>query len=131
MKPRLSAPLSLLTLGMVASLLSGCANRSSLRPLDVAAVTVEVGVGSPIPLEIVASGDWPDLCAQLAEVTSQLSGSDIRINLLATPPVPSCPPDNVGIPFRIAIPLNPVELRQGTYNVTVNSATATFVWPPR
>ena len=110
-------------------LLSACTTSTALRPLTVAAVTVEVGVGSPIPLEIVASGDWPDPCAQLAQVKLEIQGTDIRITLLATPADPSCPPDNVGVPFRIAVPLNPVELPHGTYNVVVNSTTASFVWP--
>jgi hypothetical protein len=113
----------------VLTLLPACTTSQSLRPLTVTAATVEVGVGSPIPLEIVASGDWPDPCAQLAQVTSEIQGTDIRITLLATPANPSCPPDNVGVPFRIAVPLNTVELPHGTYNVLVNSTTESFVWP--
>jgi hypothetical protein len=113
----------------VLTLLSGCTASQALRPLTVTDVAVDVGVGSPIPLEIVASGDWPDPCAQLAQVTSEIQGTDIRITLLATPANPSCPPDNVGVPFRIAVPLNPVELPNGTYSVVVNSTTESFVWP--
>jgi len=102
----------------------------TLRPLVVTDVTIEFGPGSPGLLEIVASGDWPDLCAQLAQVTSRIDGMDIQISLYATAADPSCPPDYLGIPFRIAIPLNPVELPQGTYTVTVNSVTTSFVWQP-
>ncbi len=101
----------------------------TLRPLVVGAVSVDVGVGSPGLLEIVASGDWPDLCAQLAKVTSRIDGTDIQISLFATAAEPSCPPDYVGVPFRIAIPLNPVELADGTYTATVNSVSTSFVWP--
>jgi hypothetical protein len=102
----------------------------TLRPLAVAAVSIDVGVGSPGLLEIVASGDWPDLCAQLAQVTSRIDGMDIHVSLYATAANPSCPPDYIGVPFRIAIPLNPVELPQGTYSATVNSVTTSFEWKP-
>jgi hypothetical protein len=102
----------------------------TLRPLTVLAVSIDVGAGSPGLLEIVASGDWPDLCAQLAQVTSRIEGMDIQVGLYATAADPSCPPDYLGVPFRIAIPLNPVELPQGMYTVTVNSVTTSFVWPP-
>jgi hypothetical protein len=101
----------------------------TLRPLVVAAVSVDVGVGSPGLLEIVASGDWPDLCAQLAQVTSRIDGTDINISLFATAADPSCPPDYIGVPFRIGIPLNPVELADGTYTATVNSVSTSFLWP--
>ena len=101
----------------------------TLRPLVVAAVSVDVGVGSPGLLEIVASGDWPDLCAQLAQVTSRIDGTDIHISLFATAADPSCPPDYIGVPFRIGIPLNPVELADGTYTATVNSVSTSFLWP--
>jgi hypothetical protein len=101
----------------------------TLRPLVVAAVSVDVGVGSPGLLEIVASGDWPDLCAQLAQVTSRIDGTNINISLSATAADPSCPPDYLGVPFRIGIPLNPVQLPEGTYTATVNSISTSFVWP--
>ena len=102
----------------------------NLRPLAVTDVTIEFGAGSPGLLEIVASGDWPDLCAQLAQVTSRIDGMDIQVELYATAADPACPPDYLGIPFRIPIPLNPVELPQGTYTVTVNSVTTSFAWHP-
>ena len=102
----------------------------TLRPLVVTDVTIEFGPGSPGLLEIVASGDWPDLCAQLAQVTSRIDGMDIQVELYATAADPACPPDYLGIPFRIPIPLNPVELPQGTYTVTVNSVTTSFAWHP-
>jgi len=102
----------------------------TLRPLAVEAVSFEVGIGSPGRVEIVAAGTWPDLCAQLAQVTSQIDGMDIQIMLYATPADPSCPPDYLGVPFLIAVPLNPVELPQGTYTATVNSVTTSFEWKP-
>ncbi len=99
-----------------------------LIPLSVAAVNVEVGVGSPIPVEVVASGDWPGLCSQLAQIKQQISENRIEISLLAAPDHPDCPPDNVGVPFRIAVPLNMVEMALGEYSVTVNGVESVFEW---
>ena len=127
---------SLVCLLALCALLAGCAkpatqDPTALRPLSVAAVSVEIGVGSPIPVEIVASGDWPDLCAQLAQVTSKIHGTTIEIGLYATAAKADCPPDHVGVPFRIAVPLNPVELPAGTYAINVNGVSASLTWPPQ
>jgi len=89
-------------------------------------VSVEVGVGSPIPVDIVVSGEWPDLCAQLAQTTFRRDGSKIDLSLLATPLDPGCPPDFLGLPFRIAYPLNAVELPAGDYIITVNGGEHEF-----
>jgi len=99
-----------------------------LRPLAVEGLAVEVGVGSPIPVEVVGSGTWPDLCAQLARVSQQFSGNRIEISLSASLADPACPPDPVGIPFRIAIPLNMVEMPLGAYTVTVNGVETGLEW---
>lgn len=99
-------------------------------PIQVENVEVQVGVGSPIPVEIVASGTWPDLCAQIAEVQSNVDGFNIDIAVLSST-VDSCPPDHLGLPFRFAIPLNIVEMAEGTYTVTVNGTLTTFDIPVR
>lgn len=100
-----------------------------LRAVPVENVTIEVGVGSPIPVDLFVSGGWPDLCAQLAEMEQRMEDFRIDITLLATPADPDCPPDYVGLPFRLAIPLNVVELPEGTYTATVNGVTTTFDLP--
>ena len=102
---------------------------AGLRLLTVANVTVDVGVGSPIPVDAVVSGEWPDLCAQLAQITQRYEGKNFDITLLATAADPACPPDFLGLPFRIAIPINVVELPEGQYTVTANGATTTFSVP--
>jgi hypothetical protein len=103
---------------------------SARREMPVEDVMVEVGVGSPIPVDIVVSGTWPDLCAQLASLEQRREEMRIEITLLATPAVADCPPDHLGIPFRIAIPLNPVQLPVGQYLIIVNGVTTTFDWDP-
>ena len=101
---------------------------SGTRPIQITDVQVQIGVGSPIPVDVVASGDWPDLCAQLASVTQQFSGDRVEISLNASPVEPDCPPDLVGIPFRLAIPLNMVNKPAGTYSVVVNGVQTSFEW---
>lgn len=98
------------------------------QPVTVDQVQVEVGVGSPIPVEIVASGTWPDLCAQIAEVQSEVHGFEIDVKVLANT-TDSCPPDHLGLPFRYAFPLNIVEMEAGTYTITVNGTSATLDLP--
>ena len=108
---------------------SASSQASSLRPIVVEDVQVQIGVGSPIPVDVFVSGTWPDLCAQLAEVTQRIDGSKIEIELLASPAKPDCPPDYLGLPFRIAIPLNVVELPHARYSVVVNGVSTSFDWP--
>jgi len=99
------------------------------RSLAVEDVQVQIGVGSPIPVDIFVSGTWPDLCAQLTAIQQQISGFTINITILTTPAAPNCPPDQVGLPFRIAIPLNGVQLPEGAYTITVNGTRTNFTWP--
>ncbi|MGW8319880.1 MAG: hypothetical protein ACWGPS_11585 [Candidatus Promineifilaceae bacterium] len=100
-----------------------------MQPMPVEYVAIEVGVGSPIPVDIVASGTWPELCAQLARVDQKIEGFQIEVSLYTTPAQPNCPPDYVGLPFRIAIPINVVEMSEGDYTVTVNGVQASFSLP--
>jgi len=99
-----------------------------LREIPVDNVTVEIGVGSPMPVNVFVSGTWPDLCAQLAEVHQEFKGSAIEISLLATPKDEACPPDNLGLPFGFSIPINAAEMPEGEYTVTVNGVGAAFGW---
>ena len=101
---------------------------AGLNLITVEHVEVQVGVGSPRPVEIVASGTWPDLCAQIASVESNMDGFNIDITVLAST-VEGCRPDNLGLPFRFAIPLNTVEVKEGTYTIIVNGVSTSFDIP--
>lgn len=96
--------------------------------IPVEHVEVQVGVGSPIPVEIVASGTWPELCAQISDVESEINGFEINVTVLAST-VEACPPDRLGLPFRFALPLNVVEMEAGTYSITVNGVSTTLDLP--
>jgi hypothetical protein len=100
------------------------------QPVVVTAadVQVEVGVGSPIPVNVQVSGTWPGLCSQLTRIDQHIYGRTIDISILASPDPAGCPPDAVGLPFRIAIPLNMVEMDLGSYTVRVNGVQAAFDW---
>jgi hypothetical protein len=92
-------------------------------------VRVEIGVGSLIPLEVIASGEWPSSCAQLAETNLRFVDlQQIQVELLASPETSSCAPSQQGLPFNIRIPLNPIELPTGKYSVMVNGVQADFDW---
>ena len=99
-----------------------------LREIPVADISVQIGVGSPIPVNVLISGSWPDLCAQLAEVHQEIKGSTVEIRLLATPKDEACPPDYLGLPFAFSIPINMAEMPQGPYTVIVNGVNTTFGW---
>lgn len=99
-----------------------------LREMIVEDVSVEIGVGSPIPVTVTVSGTWPGLCGQLAEIRQQAGETSFDLRLLATPDGPDCPPDHLGLPFKIEIPLNMVEKPFGTYTVTANGVQTTFDW---
>ena len=95
------------------------------QPIDVDHVEVEVGVGSPIPVHVIASGSLPDTCAQVELVQQEQEGSDFRIELST---IPSSAEDCVEdpLPFRISLPLNVVNLPAGSYSVEVNGSRADF-----
>lgn len=93
--------------------------------IQVDSVDVEVGVGSPIPVKAVVSGNLPTACAQLGEVRLHRDGTAFFVGLVAYVPVETdCIEDS--IPFRLEIPLNIVNLPEGPYVVNVNGATASF-----
>ncbi len=100
----------------------------ALQPIEVTHAGVETGTGSPIPVEVAVSGQWPQLCSQLAQIEQRIQGSRIEISLLASPAEPDCPPDFVGLSFGMEIPLNMVEMPEGTYTVAVNGFETTFDW---
>lgn len=103
------------------------ATNSDGVPVMVAHVGVEVGVGSPIPVDIMIAGSWPHLCSQLQSVTQVVEGRTIRIDLETTPEPADCPPDMVGLPFRLAFPLNGIALEPGEYTVEVNGLLSVSV----
>jgi hypothetical protein len=98
------------------------------QPVSVENVQVVVGVGSPLPVEIVVGGTWPSLCSQIAGVQSSMKDFQIDISILASM-TDSCPPDNVGLSFRFAFPLNVVEMQEGTYTITVNGVSTSLDLP--
>jgi hypothetical protein len=93
-------------------------------------VGVEIGAGSPIAILVNIAGTWPTLCAQLAEITVEQEGNHFEISLLTDPGPPDCPPDRLGLPFGITIPINGVELANGHYTVSVHGLSAGFAVPP-
>ena len=101
---------------------------SELPLIKVASVEVQIGVGSPIPVDAFISAELPDLCAQLAAVEVTQTGLTFEITMSVTPGArEECFRDT--LPFRIAVPLNMVNQPEGTYTVNANGASTTFPWP--
>jgi hypothetical protein len=88
-------------------------------------VQAEVGVGSPIPVQVIVSGNLPDSCAQIEFMRQKQEGSHFSIALSTIPSAAEgCVQDT--LPFRILIPLNIVNLPAGSYTVDVNGSSASF-----
>jgi hypothetical protein len=101
-----------------------------LPKLTVHDVQIQIGVGSPIPVDAFVSAELPDTCAQLAEVKMTQQDFTFEISMSVTPGTRAeCMRDT--LPFRIAIPLNMVNQPEGTYTVNVNGVSTTFQWPAK
>lgn len=110
---------------------------SSLRTADmpivkddiqVDDVTMDFGVGSPIPVHAIVSANLPNTCAQLGEVRVHRDGTNFFVRLVAYAPTQTdCNPDT--LPIRLEVPLNVVGLEEGSYTVTVNGANTSFDFP--
>ncbi len=99
-----------------------------LPRLQVHDVQMQIGVGSPIPVDAFISAELPDICAQLAEVQMMQKDFTFEIALRVTPGTrEECFRDT--LPFRMMVPLNMVNQPAGTYTVKANGASTTFQWP--
>ena len=95
------------------------------HPVDVDQVQVEVGVGSPIPVQVIVSGNLPDTCAQIELVQQRQEGSNFYMTVSTIPSsAEGCTPDT--LPFRMAVPLNIVNVPAGAYTLEVNDIRADF-----
>lgn len=91
-------------------------------------VRIEVGLGSPRPVMAVVSANLPNACAQLGEVQMHRAGNQYFVRLIAYVPAETdCNPDT--LPLRIELPLNTINLPDGTYEVIINGAATTFEMP--
>jgi len=96
--------------------------------IQVDTVSIDHGVGSPIPVHAVISANLPNSCAQLGEVRLHRDGYNFFIRLVADFPAQTdCNPD--ALPFRLEVPLNVVGLEEGPYTVTVNGTSTSFDFP--
>ena len=107
---------------------------SSLRTADmpynktdiqVDAVNVDIGRGSPIPIHAIVSANLPNVCAQLGEVRVHRDETTFFVRLVAYVPAQAdCNPDT--LPIRIEVPLNIAFTPEGPYEVNVNGVAASF-----
>ncbi len=96
--------------------------------IQVDDVRIEVGVGSPIPVHAVVSANLPKSCGQAGEIQLKRDGNTFFVRLVAELPAQTdC--NNDTLPMRFEIPLNIVNLPEGTYEVNVNGTSTTFDIP--
>ena len=96
--------------------------------IEVVQLETEVGVGSPIPVSVLVSGDLPSTCAQLGEIWIRQEGSTFFIRLISSTPEGADCAQNT-LPFWLEVPLNIVSLPGGRYEVEVNGETTSFELP--
>ena len=95
------------------------------QPVDVDRVKAEVGVGSPIPVQVTVTGTLPDTCAQIELLQQKQAGSNFNITISTVPSnAEGCVKNSQ--PFEIMIPLNITNLPAGSYSVDVNGSRADF-----
>ena len=91
-------------------------------------VNIEVGRGSPLPVHAVVSANLPKSCGQLGEVHMYRAEGTFFVHLVGHLPAQSeCNLDT--LPLRLEIPLNIINLPEGTYEVNINGVTASFDIP--
>jgi hypothetical protein len=96
--------------------------------LKVHDVQIQIGIGSPIPVDAFISAELPDICAQLADVKMAHEDFTFDITMSVTPGTrEECFRDT--LPFRMVVPLNMVNQPEGAYTVNVNGVSTTFQWP--
>lgn len=96
--------------------------------IQVDDVSIRVGVGSPIPGHALVSANLPKACAQLGEIRMHRDGNTFFVQLIADVPARTdCMEDS--LPVRLEIPLNTINLPDGTYEVNVNGTVGTFEIP--
>ncbi len=100
--------------------------------IEVVSVDMEVGVGSPIPVHAIVGLEQKNTCAQVGEMRLHRDGTTFYIQLISDIAQRSnckANPPSGSLPFRMEIPLNMVNLPDGSYEVKVNGASTTFDWP--
>jgi hypothetical protein len=96
--------------------------------VTVSDVSIEIGVGSPIPVHAIVQAELPKSCGQLGEVTLKRDGNSFFVRLAAELPAQTdC--NNDPLPLRLELPLNTVNLPEGTYEVNVNGTVTKFEIP--
>ena len=85
-------------------------------PAPVASVVVEQRGDSSV---LVISGELPDPCHDIGEVTQRTDGSEITVDVEMTPPAADMICAQVITPFTVEVPID-TRLEPGDYTVTVN-----------
>jgi hypothetical protein len=93
--------------------------------IQVDAVNIDIGRGSPPSIHAIVSANLSNACARLGEVRVHRDETTFFVRLVAYIPAQTdCNPDT--LPMHIEVPLNIVYAPEGPYVVNVNGVTASF-----
>lgn len=85
-------------------------------PAPVATVQVQQSGDTAV---LVISGEFPDACGEVGDVSQRVEGNEITVDVAMTPPDPDTMCAQVLTPFTVEVPLE-APLPAGEYTVTVN-----------
>ncbi len=91
----------------------------------VNSIDVQILESFPVQVNVLARGDLPDVCTQIDEIISQLTGDTFRV-AITTFRQPGLACAQTIVPFEQSIPLDVEGLEAGTYNVLVNGVSGSF-----
>lgn len=98
--------------------------------VTVSDVSIVAGAGSPIPVHAVVLAELPKSCGQLGEVQLKRDGNTFFVRLISELPAQTeC--NNDPLKIRLELPLNIVNLPEGTYEVNINGTVTTFDIPTK
>ncbi len=104
--------------GVTAPLEIGADPMADAAPLLAPVHSVEVAQDGD-GVTLVISGDLPDACHELGEVTQQVDGNAINVSVEMTPPEPGMVCAQMITPYTVEAPIED-SLDPGVYTVTVN-----------
>jgi inhibitor of cysteine peptidase len=94
-----------------------------LAPVD--SIDILILESFPVQVQVRVTGNLPDGCTALGEITQEREGSTFSVTISTTRPADSLCTEAL-VPFETTVALDVLGLKAGTYSVTVNGVSGTF-----
>lgn len=96
------------------------------RMAGIDSIEIRMLESMPMQVKVIVGGYLSDGCTRIDRITQELEGNDFCITISTKRPAGvNCP--QVIVPFQETIPLDVMGLLAGTYTVTVNRVSDTFM----